>query len=52
MHRDASTPNNAAMLLIDHQVGTMTWTHSHDISFILHACSRSFGEPVRSTLRH
>ncbi|MFJ8114199.1 isochorismatase family protein [Streptomyces sp. NPDC096132] len=28
---DAYTPENAAMLLIDHQVGTMSWTHSHDI---------------------
>ncbi|MFG1667901.1 isochorismatase family protein [Streptomyces sp. Y7] len=25
------TPENAAMLLIDHQIGTMSWTHSHDV---------------------
>lgn len=31
MHRNAFTPENAAMLLIDHQVGTMSWTHSHDL---------------------
>lgn len=31
MHRNAFTPQNAAMLLIDHQVGTMSWTHSHDV---------------------
>ena len=28
MHKNALTPDNAAMLLIDHQVGTMAWTHS------------------------
>jgi nicotinamidase-related amidase len=31
MHKNAFTPENAAMLLIDHQVGTMAWTHSHDV---------------------
>lgn len=31
MHRNVFTPENAAMLLIDHQVGTMSWTHSHNI---------------------
>jgi secreted PhoX family phosphatase len=31
MHKKAFTPDNAAMLLIDHQLGTMSWTHSHDI---------------------
>lgn len=31
MHRNVFTPQNAAMLLIDHQVGTMSWTHSHDL---------------------
>ena len=30
MHRNVFTPENAAMLLIDHQVGTIGWTHSHD----------------------
>jgi nicotinamidase-related amidase len=32
MHKNAFTPDNAAMLLIDHQIGTMGWTHSHDIN--------------------
>src|SRR5262245_54666196 len=31
MHKKAFTPENAAMLLIDHQVGTIAWTHSHDV---------------------
>jgi nicotinamidase-related amidase len=31
MHKNAFTPENAAMLLIDHQVGTIAWTHSHDV---------------------
>ena len=34
MHKAAFTPDNAAMLLIDHQVGTMGWTHSHDINLV------------------
>jgi nicotinamidase-related amidase len=34
MHKKAFTPDNAAMLLIDHQVGTMAWTHSHDINLV------------------
>jgi nicotinamidase-related amidase len=34
MHKDAFTPDNAAMLLIDHQLGTMGWTHSHDINLV------------------
>lgn len=34
MHKNAFTPENAAMLLIDHQVGTMAWTHSHDINLV------------------
>jgi hypothetical protein len=34
MHKQAFTPDNAAMLLIDHQVGTMGWTHSHDINLV------------------
>ncbi|MFU4219448.1 isochorismatase family protein [[Pseudomonas] boreopolis] len=29
MHKNAFTPDNAALLLIDHQVGTLSWTHSH-----------------------
>ena len=29
MHSKVFTPENAAMLLIDHQVGTMSWTNSH-----------------------
>ncbi|MFG1667773.1 isochorismatase family protein [Streptomyces sp. Y7] len=31
MHKDVFTPENAAMLLIDHQTGTIAWTHSHDV---------------------
>lgn len=31
MHTNVFTPENATMLLIDHQVGTMSWTHSHDV---------------------
>jgi nicotinamidase-related amidase len=34
MHKKAFTPNNAALLLIDHQTGTMAWTHSHDINLV------------------
>jgi nicotinamidase-related amidase len=32
MHKKAFTPDNSAMILIDHQKGTMGWTHSHDIN--------------------
>ncbi|KLK92573.1 isochorismatase [Microvirga vignae] len=31
MHKNVFTPENAAMLLIDHQTGTTSWTHSHDV---------------------
>lgn len=34
MHNNAFNPDNAAMLLIDHQIGTMGWTHSHDINLV------------------
>src|SRR5260370_30865515 len=34
MHKAAFTPNNAAMLLIDHQIGTMARTHSHDNNLV------------------
>lgn len=34
MHKKAYTPDNTAMLLIDHQVGTMAWTHSHDVNLV------------------
>src|ERR1700687_3509445 len=34
MHKNAFAPGNAAMLLIDHQLGTMSWTHSHDINLV------------------
>jgi nicotinamidase-related amidase len=34
MHKGAFTPDNAAMLLIDHQVGTMGLTHSHDLNLV------------------
>jgi nicotinamidase-related amidase len=34
MHKNAFTPGNAALVLIDYQVGTMGWTHSHDINLV------------------
>jgi len=34
MHEKVFTPTNSAMLLIDHQIGTMSWTHSHDINLV------------------
>jgi len=34
MHRNVYTAENAAMLLIDHQLGTMSWTHSHDVEAV------------------
>lgn len=34
MHTKAFNPENAAILLIDHQTGTMAWTHSHDINLV------------------
>lgn len=34
MHKNVFTPDNAAILLIDHQIGTMAWTHSHDINLV------------------
>ncbi|HKW34861.1 MAG TPA: isochorismatase family protein [Candidatus Acidoferrum sp.] len=34
MNKKAFTLDNAAMALIDHQVGTMGWTHSHDINLV------------------
>jgi nicotinamidase-related amidase len=34
MHKNVYTPDNAAMLLIDHQIGTMSWTHSHDVNLV------------------
>ena len=34
MHKNVFTAENAAMLLIDHQIGTMSWTHSHDINLV------------------
>ena len=34
MHKEAFTPDNTAMLLIDHQVGTMAWAHSSDINLV------------------
>jgi nicotinamidase-related amidase len=34
MHKKAFTPENSAMILIDHQKGTMGWTHSHDINLV------------------
>jgi len=34
MHTKVFTPENSAILLIDHQTGTMGWTHSHDINLV------------------
>jgi nicotinamidase-related amidase len=34
MHKNVFTPENSAMLLIDHQIGTMAWTHSHDANLM------------------
>lgn len=34
MHKEVFTAENAAMLLIDHQVGTISWTNSHNIAEI------------------
>jgi len=34
MHKAAFTPEDSAFVLIDHQVGTMAWTHSHDINLV------------------
>lgn len=34
MHTKAFNPENSAILLIDHQVGTMGWTHSNDINLV------------------
>ena len=31
MHKNVFTPENAAMLLIDHQVGTIAGTHSFQL---------------------
>jgi nicotinamidase-related amidase len=52
MHKKAFTPDNAAMLLIDHQLGTMAWTHSHDINLVkqnalrLARIAKAVGMPV------
>ncbi|MBM7049214.1 isochorismatase family protein [Rhizobium lusitanum] len=35
MHSTAFTPENAALLLIDHQVGTIGFTHSHDVNLLI-----------------
>jgi len=55
MHNNVFTPENAAMLLIDHQFGTMQWTHSHDINLVkanavkLAKIAASSGMPVLLT---
>ena len=52
MHKKAFTPDNTAMLLIDHQVGTMAWAHSSDINLVkgnalkLARIARPVGLPV------
>ena len=51
MHNKAFTPDNAAMLPIDHQVVTMAWTHSSDINLVkrnalrLARIARAVGKP-------
>jgi len=51
MHKAAFTPDNAAMLLIDHQIGTMAWTHSHDINLVNRMHSSLLGSPRRQDYR-
>jgi len=52
MHKKAFTPDNAAMLLIDHHVGTVAWNHSSDINLVkenalkLARIARPVGLPV------
>ena len=56
MHKKAFTPDNAAMVLIDHQLGTMGWTHSHDINLVkrnalrLARIAKAVGMPVVLTV--
>jgi nicotinamidase-related amidase len=56
MHKNAFTPDNAAMVLIDHQVGTMGWTHSHDVNLVkqnalrLARIAKAVGLPVVLTV--
>ena len=48
MHKAAFTPDNAAMLLIDHQIDTMAWTHSHDINLVKqNVMAKAAGLPTR-----
>lgn len=55
MHKKAFTPENSAMILIDHQKGTMGWTHSHDINLVkenalkLARIAKGVGMPVLLT---
>ncbi len=55
MRKAAFTPDNAAMLLIDHQVGAMAWTHSYDINLLkqnalkLARISKALGLPTALT---
>jgi nicotinamidase-related amidase len=56
MHKNAFTPGNAALVLMDHQVGTMGWTHSHDINLVkfnalrLARIAKAVGLPVVLTV--
>jgi nicotinamidase-related amidase len=56
MHKNAFTPGNAALVLIDYQVGTMGWTHSHDINLVkfnalrLARIAKALGLPVVLTV--
>jgi hypothetical protein len=43
MHKAVCAPDNAAMLLMDHQIGTMPWTHSHDINLVKQNVDRQGG---------
>ena len=61
MHKADLTPENAALLLIDRQLGTMGWTHSHHtdlvkasalkLAKIAKALDRSFGKPWHDVSR-
>jgi hypothetical protein len=43
MHKVAFAPDDADMLLIDYQVGTIAWTHSHDINLVKQNADRQSG---------
>jgi hypothetical protein len=43
MHKAVFLPDNATMLLIDHQIVTMIWTHSHDNNLVKRKVDRQGG---------